>query len=563
MAGSGFTFIVSSGPKVPKDPALRTLIRKQAMKDVGIARKKRGSYGQVNLRQKPSDGHTNTHMRSSEEHAEVSADNDSNTTSSSSSTSACPDVDTDASTPNEQQLVFTKQVAELQTHLPWMVPLNGPPGTDFQRLRMKYHFDIRDLSILTSFNVGSGTMIAISKNPESLSTLLGSEMQSYLQYIPNRYGHKPFLTAVIDCVSAKVHSKLYPRNDMLEGVILRMYAKALAYLQVAVAGDESSLDPDLLCAIQMLSLHEVSKTTTAHGTASHIQRANKSNQMFEPDRSEAYLHHINGSALVVKRLTPARFKTDYEKMLFHAHIGPTFTEALMKNERCYLEQPKWMCLYESMIQDDTPWLTDRSGVVIRIRMRTLNLCSTLIDTTEAMDPETYAPDLLFMTELKARQNHTSLTKSLEEYKAHVLQTSMSPVPQFELALRREVYGTALECLCVYKRVLASFCESERLVLESEAQALASQTLELHTLPAPRHSWLYTEHEKSVADVIRLTRTEWEQDLRHVSGGVSRKIACERWTRFNGYLHGAVGPSDSPLWGCLAVRRDFGDGMPGI
>ena len=53
--------------------------------------------------------------------------------------------------------------------------------------------------------------------------------------------------------------------------------------------------------------------------------------MLEPGRSEAYQHHISGSALVVKRLTPARFKTDYEKMLFHAHIGPTFTEALMRN----------------------------------------------------------------------------------------------------------------------------------------------------------------------------------------------------------------------------------------
>ena len=84
--------------------------------------------------------------------------------------------------------------------------------------------------------------------------------------------------------------------------------------------------------------------------------------MLEPGRSEAYQHHISGSALLVKRLTPARFKTDYEKMLFHAHIGPIFTEALMKNERCYLEQPEWMRLYESTIQDDTaPRLTDRSG----------------------------------------------------------------------------------------------------------------------------------------------------------------------------------------------------------
>jgi hypothetical protein len=251
MADNGFTFIVSNGPKVPKDPALRTLIRKQAMKDVGIARKKRGGYGRVNLRQKPVDGPTDAHIRPSEELVEVIADDHS---------SACLDTDTDATTPDEQQLIATKQATEWHTDQTWMAPLHGPPATDFQRLRMKYHFDIRDLSVLTSFKVGSGTMVTISKNPELLSTLLGAEIQSYLQYVPSRYGHKPFLTAVIDCVSAKFHSKLYPRNDMFEGMILRMYSKALAYLQVAVSGDESSLDPDLLCAIQMLSLHEVCKT---------------------------------------------------------------------------------------------------------------------------------------------------------------------------------------------------------------------------------------------------------------------------------------------------------------
>jgi hypothetical protein len=277
--------------------------------------------------------------------------------------------------------------------------------------------------------------------------------------------------------------------------------------------------------------------------------------MLEPGRSEAYLNHISGSALVVKRLTPARFKTDYEKMLFHAHIGPTFTEALMKNERCYLEELEWMRLYESMIQDDTPWLTDRSGVVIRIRMCILKICSTLVDAAQAINPDPKnAHDqeaLLFTAELKARQNHSALVKALEEYKSHVLRTSMAPAPQSELALRREVYGTALESLCVYKRVIASFCEPERLALESEVQALASQTLELQTLPAPQHSWLYTEHEKGVAEVIRVTRAEWEADLSGVGVEVRRKVACERWARFNAYLHG-VGPRESLLGDCVAT-----------
>lgn len=258
MTDNGFHFINATGPKVPKDSALRTLIRKQAMKDVGIARKKRGGHGRVNLRQPPCDAYTSVRIRSSETTgSSTSTEEHNHVTSDSECNSLVLATDTDATTPDGDQLVVTKQTHSWLTDQDWIMPLNGPPATDYERLRMRYHFDIQDLSILTSFNIGKGTMLAISSNPELLTTLLGSQMQSYLQFIPSRYGHKPFLTAVIDCVSAKVHSKLYPRNEMFEGMILRMYAKALAQLQEAVAGDESSLDADLLCAIQMLSLHEV------------------------------------------------------------------------------------------------------------------------------------------------------------------------------------------------------------------------------------------------------------------------------------------------------------------
>jgi hypothetical protein len=113
---------------------------------------------------------------------------------------------------------------------------------------------------------------------------------------------------------------------------------------------------------------------------------------------------------------------------------------------------------------------------------------------------------------------------------------MTAVPQSELALRREIYGTALETLCVYKRILATFCEAERLQLESEAQALAVRLLELQTQPAPRHSWIYSEQEKGVAEVVLVTREEWERDVSEVGGEERWRVACERWRRFNRYLH---------------------------
>lgn len=256
MANSDFPFIVSNGPKVPKDPALRTLIRKQAMKDVGIARKKRGrttrnqqpvSRDNPRVQEETSSSYTTTHGSS---------------TPSSNSTPPTTDICTGATTIDDEQLVLENQPLDDETlawlsKQAWMMPFYGSPMSDYEQLRMKYDFDILDLSILTSFNVGKNTMVAISNNPTLLDTLFGSQLQSYLQFVPSRYGHKPFLTDVVDCLLAKVHSRRHPANKHFGATVMQKYATALASLQEAIMGEESSVDADLLCAIQMLSLHEV------------------------------------------------------------------------------------------------------------------------------------------------------------------------------------------------------------------------------------------------------------------------------------------------------------------
>jgi hypothetical protein len=47
----GFQFIVSDGSQIPDDPEVGTIIRKQATKNVAVARRKRGNYGRINLLQ--------------------------------------------------------------------------------------------------------------------------------------------------------------------------------------------------------------------------------------------------------------------------------------------------------------------------------------------------------------------------------------------------------------------------------------------------------------------------------------------------------------------------------
>lgn len=259
-------------------------------------------------------------------------------------------------------------------------------------------------------------------------------------------------------------------------------------------------------------------------------------QLLDPQRSSAYTHHIEGSAQMIKHRTPREFTSDYEKHLFLAHIGPIFSESLYQCQPCYIEEPQWMKLYESMIED-TPWLTERSRVVVRVHSQLVRLAGMLLTVDRAMSssPE---PDggLLLTMELKARSAHQTLLDCLEEYKAHVLRTATLPPPDSEFSLRREVYGEILECLALYKRVIGVACEEERLQRESETQEIARLLVKLNKEPGQRHSWIFSRQEQEVATVLIATRREWEEDLSGAGPAEIRRAACKRWKNLDWCLH---------------------------
>jgi hypothetical protein len=257
-----FQFIVSDGPQITSDPKTRTIIRKQAMKDVGIARKKRGNEGRVNLMQyqvldrstAASKQVTERNSNGSSELASLVSKTHPKCTSTSTARSATELTASWELIRFGHAPPFLPSTDHLQT---WPSSVAVNPTNGYEALRAKYHFDVRDLCLLTNFNVGQSTMSAMARNPDLLATLLGGQMGSYLGFVPSRYGHKPYLTAVVDCVTAKAHSTLYPPNAKFSAIVMRMYAKALRTVQEAVSDEEASRDADLLCAVQMLSFYEV------------------------------------------------------------------------------------------------------------------------------------------------------------------------------------------------------------------------------------------------------------------------------------------------------------------
>lgn len=181
---------------------------------------------------------------------------------------------------------------------------------EYWHARSKSNVDLSSLAILTNFNIGKSTTTTLASSTRLLPSVLSHQQWSYLEYIPQRYPHSPCLAAATDCILARVSNILSPSSGG-ESSALRLYAKALRLVQNAVAGP-SSLDSDVLCAVQLLSL----------------------NELFDASRSNAWASHIEGSSRLIRYRSVNRFGSDFEKALFAASVGPYVSQCLYKGTHC-------------------------------------------------------------------------------------------------------------------------------------------------------------------------------------------------------------------------------------
>lgn len=162
MPSSNFPFIVSNGPKLQHDPSVRTMIRKQAMKDVGNARRQRRK-GARDVATQPlaRDDSTTTPTQST-------PSSDGTLEASSSDTSggvrlADEDCDYD-------ELLPLPSEPHRRPELASRIPLS----TTYELARARFRVDITDLSMLANFNVGRSVISVLGADPANLATLLGS-----------------------------------------------------------------------------------------------------------------------------------------------------------------------------------------------------------------------------------------------------------------------------------------------------------------------------------------------------------------------------------------------------
>ena len=205
------------------------------------------------------------------------------------------------------------------------------------------------------------------------------------------------------------------------------------------------------------------------------------------------------------------------------------SESLVANTHCYLEQPEWIDLYRSIVQD-SDYLTDRSTLTVNVRLQMFSLPGIWRDIADVVTgPLLFDDHALAELECRCRTAHKDFIDWMEDYKAHCVKMSLASPPPQELAMRRELFGAALECLAILKRLSSTVCDAERLKLEIEAQALAHLILDLQKQPSPKHSWLFSGHEVGVAYTVMLTKDQWEEDVSSCTL-YERKMASR--TRYN-------------------------------
>lgn len=360
---------------------------------------------------------------------------------------------------------------------------------------------------------------------------LTSLIRSYLQFIPSRYGTSDCLTAATNCVLGKVKMILAPHLFSCQETMLGLYAKALKTLQHAISDESACLDSDVLCATQLLSLHEVKLLLPSSTSHFYTALPLTPPQLLDPTRDSAWVHHISGSARLVKNRTSARFETEFDKALFAAHVGPVLTQALVTNNHCYLEEPEWAALYESLILD-TKYLHDRSTLTISIRILMFPLPGLWHDMGVVVNSEQLFDDeAMRALEERSRELQQKCLAWMEDYKSHCVRMSLLSPPPQELALRRELFGTSLECLMLLKRLIATVCDADREQLEVEGQALAHLLLELQEQPSPGFSWLFSGHEVGIAYATIHTKEEWAGSFFY---GTEEERRLAQRNRFNAW-----------------------------
>ncbi|KAM0258673.1 hypothetical protein ACHAQJ_003681 [Trichoderma viride] len=452
-SGKSFSFVNYDGPNLATDAQVRRRIRQQAMRDTAVARKQRGDYGKHNMRQYP------IFMSQPSGGPYLSLDDFEATE--------------DASDSNELKTAATGQRGRQ--------PLDLSVPFAFQDPRMPKQFSVLlNLMPLTGLRLGVGTLshyLYEPTQPKDVIVTAQASSQRLLSFIPSRYGHVLLLRHATDCVIAKLQYISQPEEDRSpKGDVkaLMYYQKALKALQEALLDEGEWAKPETLCATQLLGIFEA-----LNGN----------------EKADSWMQHVGGAARIVEARGAHMFKSEFERALFLAHIGPTVMSAFLNNTTCFLEQSQWQAVIREAVNEDSTLSNDKD-FALALWGGLIEMPRLFKDTTALLlapcPPPQKAIDSVVERLLAKRKNlmiwltlirkHPIMTQGGlldDDYGVLVFSPDfdykiMGPWCITRLALR----GTYAVCRMVKSRLLYAISPKEFHHLEVEAQDIARRILNL-------------------------------------------------------------------------------------
>lgn len=217
----------SSNAGIPRGEDTRRLIRRQAMSRVAADRRQKGNWGQQNRGQYPI-------SRPELEH-QAEEENDAATTGA---------IRTDSKALPSKETVSPTVPASI-------------PSSGYELMRIKYGFDLLDVSALTSFQTGRITAQLLFREPFRLAQVLQCRQWSYFSFLPSRYGYIACLDDASHCVAARIRQWMSFPSDPPNDHVLSLYSKSLISLQGALNDPVLCRQPEVLCATAILAIYEV------------------------------------------------------------------------------------------------------------------------------------------------------------------------------------------------------------------------------------------------------------------------------------------------------------------
>ncbi|KAK5994731.1 hypothetical protein PT974_03114 [Cladobotryum mycophilum] len=471
-----FVFVNYDGPKPPKVPNLRRLIRRRVMQDVAKARKQSGSYGKRNLGQYPAlITHSPPHAAS---RLEVGFAN--------------------RGQHNGQQTQRDDKLSILN-----LAPLTG--------LRL----GIAALSFFIN-DAGHATQTLSHAVPGS---------QKFLSFIPQRYGHISSLSDATDCVIAKLRQMTRTDGDKTRGTysVLHHHLKALKSIQLALNDKNEWMNSGTLCAVQLLGIFGLINETNPQLWLCHTAGASKLIQSRGPHSFQTEFDLALFTAQVGSIVTEAILENKYCFLTDQAWQG-IMRSAILSDDYFANHSGLIICLWTHLAWGPNHFkaVTDLIASVDPPPQHTI---TTLLEQMWK-----HREGLISLIGLLETWLDAENIQAWRDSQVGSLEQSNQPARIHTL----EIQGTLVLCLLLKARLLFALAPNRFYALEMESQKLADQAITLGRLFRDSQyeklmGGLFISQTMWIARATLETHDMWIRDYNHLQEvNIREHGMIEKW-----------------------------------